>query len=334
VKVERITSLEDLDRTQEEWDEFLFSSEQNCIFLTQEWFYSWWKSFSEDNSLEILIFKDENGDIMGIAPLMVKDKTLQFIASQEVSDYCDFIDKKEGRREFYENLLNYLELNYAEMERIELINVKQSSPSLTFLPQLAENHGFAYVCHEIEVAPFLPLPSSYESYLDQLDKRNRHELKRKLKRVESLEKIKTLRITSPQELKIYTQDFIKLHKNSSAFKAKFWNRKGMTDFFLELINRFSLKGWIELNFLLHEDKVIAALLNFSFFDRLYFYNSTYDREYAWYSPGLFLFNQSLKQAIQEQKKEADFLRGDEKYKYNFGAKDSKIFQILLSLRAN
>jgi CelD/BcsL family acetyltransferase involved in cellulose biosynthesis len=329
MKVERIVSLESLEKSKEEWDEFLFSTEQKCIFLTQEWFTSWWKNFSEDNSLEVLIFKDKNESLIGIAPFMERNKILKFIASQEVSDYCDFITRKEKRREFYENLLNYLRINYSRMQKIELINVNQSSPTLSFLPQLAESHGFSYTCQELEVVPTLTLPISYESYLDQLDKRNRHEIKRKLKRVESLEKIRTQKITDPQELRTHADDFIQLHQNSSPSKGKFWQKKGMIDFFRELIYRFSLEGWVELNFLLYEDKAIAALLNFSFFDRIYFYNSTFDREYAWYSPGLFLFNQSLKEAIQEQKKEADFLRGDEKYKYNFGAKDNKIFQILL-----
>ena len=140
MKTERIASLAALERAQEEWDKFLFSSEQKCIFLTQEWFVSWWKSFSENNSLEILVFRDENKDIAGIAPFMIKDKNVEFIASQEVSDYCDFIARKEERRQFYENLLEYVQKeNDYGWERIELINIKQSSPTLAFLPQLAEN---------------------------------------------------------------------------------------------------------------------------------------------------------------------------------------------------
>lgn len=329
MKIGRINSLGSLEKIQEEWDKFLFSSEHKCIFLTQEWFVSWWKSFSEDNSLEILVFTDENEHIAGIAPFMINDKNIRFIASPEVSDYCDFITKKEKRREFYENLLEYLRRNYSRMEGVELINVHESSPTLSFLPRLAESHGFSYTCQEIEVAPVLNLPASYESYLDLLDKKNRHELRRKLKRVESLGKIKVLKITDPQELRMHTEGFIKLHQNSSSSKEKFWEKEGMAGFFRELIYRFSLKGWVELRLLLYGKKTIAALLNFSFFDRLYFYNSTFDKEYAWYSPGLFLFHQSLKEAIQEQKRKADFLRGDEKYKYNFGAKDNKIFQILL-----
>ena len=65
MKVECIRDPESLEKLKDLWNELLFSSEQNCIFLTHEWISSWWKCFSEDNSLEILIFKDEEGLAIG-----------------------------------------------------------------------------------------------------------------------------------------------------------------------------------------------------------------------------------------------------------------------------
>ena len=87
---------------------------------------------------------------------------------------------------------------------------------------------------------------------------------------------------------------------------------------------------MELIFLYHGDKIMASLLNFMYEDKVYFYNVAYNRDYAWYSPGLFLFDHSIRQAISEKKKEADFLRGREKYKYYFGAIESKIFDLTLT----
>lgn len=332
MEVERIRNLEDLDKKREEWNEFLFQTPKNCIFLTYEWFSSWWKCFSENNSLEILIFKDENNSMAGIAPLMLKEGSLHFIASREVSDYCDFIHAKEKQGEFYENLLEYLAKHYSGIDKIELINIKYPSPTITFLPQLASTYKFTLKSFEAGVAPFLSLPSTYESYLALLGRKSRHELRRKLKRIESLTNVKTLRITDTQELEMYIEEFISLHQKSSASKANFWGKKGMTEFFREFVYRFSLKRWVELNFLLYQDKIIASLLNFSYFNRLYFYNSAYDREYSSLSPGFFLFHHCLKQAIIEGNEKADFLRGEEKYKYDFGAGEDKIFKVLLSFK--
>ena len=162
MKVKKITSLDALEQWREDWDKFLFSSRQNCIFLTQEWFYSLWKNLSDSNSLAILVFKDKEGNISGIAPLMKKGKRLQFIACQEVSDYCDFIYSTRSN-EFYMDFLNYLNEYFRDTEEISLMNIKQSSPTLDILSRLAEKNHFSFSCSEIEVAPFLILPSSYEA---------------------------------------------------------------------------------------------------------------------------------------------------------------------------
>ncbi len=330
MKVERIRDPESLEELKDAWNELFFSSDQNCLFLTHEWISSWWRCFSEDNSLEILIFKDEKGSLAGFAPFMIKNKTLRFIASQEVSDYCDFITHNERREEFYENLLDYLRKNYQDVEKIELMNIKASSPTLSFLPRLAPEHGFSISCTETEVAPLLELPSSYEDYIASLSKKSRHELRRKLRRMESLEGVKITKITNTKELKSSILTFIDFHKEGSPSKEKFWGKKGMTDFFQEIASRFSLQKWVELNLLFYEDRVMAALLNFSYSDQILFYNVVFNRDFARYSPGLFLFNHCLKRAISEGKRKADFLRGREKYKYYFGAEDSKIFRLILT----
>ncbi|MFB0566037.1 MAG: GNAT family N-acetyltransferase [Candidatus Aminicenantaceae bacterium] len=334
MEVERITTLEGLEEVREAWNELLYSSGQNCIFLTNEWFSSWWKCFSEDNSMKILIFRDERGRVIGIAPLMLNGRILKFIASQEVTDYCDFITAKEIRNEFFKKFLEYVKLNFSEIEKIELINIRHSSPTLAMLPELASGYELTFTCLENGVIPYITLPSSYEEYLSGLDKKDRHELRRKLRRTYSLREIKTLRITERRKLQVHAEDFILFHKKSSPSKAKFWQRKGMTDFFSEIIDSFSLRGWVELNFLFCQGEIIAALLNFTYFNRVYFYNSAYNSNFAWYSPGLFLFDHSLRQAIKEQKKEVNFLRGDERYKYNFGADENSIFKIFLSFKVN
>jgi CelD/BcsL family acetyltransferase involved in cellulose biosynthesis len=330
MKVECIRDFESLEELKDSWNELLFSSEQNCIFLTHELISSWWKCFSEDNSLEILIFKDEEGNLVGIAPFMIKNKTLRFIASQEVSDYCDFITLNGRREEFYQNLLNYLKTTYSDVAKIELMNLKTSSPTLSFLPSLAQQHGYSSSYTETEVVPWLELPSSYEDYMKDLSKKNRHELQRKLKRIESLEGVKITKITDTRELQSSLETFIALHKEGSPSKERFWEKKGMSDFFQEIASRFSRQKWVELNFLYYEDRIMAALLNFSYADTIYFYNVAFNKDYARYSPGLFLFNHCIKQAISEGKRKADFLRGREKYKYYFGAEDSKISRLILT----
>ena len=343
MKVESIRDSESLEKLHDKWNELLFSSESDSIFFTHEWVASWWTCFAEDNSLEILIFKDEGGSLAGIAPFMTKGgldksspynegRTLRFIASQEVSDYCDFIMLDSRREEFYESLLSYLRRNYSDIDKIELINIQSSSPALSFLPDLATEYGYSSSFTETEVAPILELPSTYEDYISGLDKKCRHELRRKLRRMESLEGVKVKKITDKNELQSAIETFIALHREGSPSKQRFWGKKGMPAFFQEIASRFSRQKRVELNFLHHEDRIMAALLIFSYSDQVYFYNVAFNKDFARYSPGLFLFNHCIKQAISEGKRKVDFLRGREKYKYYFGAEDSKIFRLELTPR--
>lgn len=330
MKVEHIRDLESLENIKDTWNRLLFASGQNCIFFTHEWISSWWKCFSDESLLEILIFKDEKGNPVGIAPFMIRDECLCFIASQEVSDYCDIITLSDKKEEFYEYLLKFIRENYSGIKKIELVNIKYSSPTLKFLPRLAPRHKYSCSLAETGVSPLLELPSSYEDYMKSLDKRSRHEIRRKLRRVESLDGVEVKKVTDSRDLESAVEAFIALHRKSSPLKQKFWETKGMTSFFREMAHRFSLQNWVELVFLCHKDEMMAALLNFIYSNQIYFYNIAYSRDFARFSPGIYLFNHSIEKAISDRKEKADFLRGREEYKYYFGAKDSKIFCLSLT----
>lgn len=327
--MDRITDFGQFQRLRAEWNSLLSSSEDNSIFLTYEWLISWWKTFSEGKSLAILLIKNEKGECIGIAPLMSEGNIFRFIASQEVTDYCDFIILQGRAEEFYQKFLGYLKIHHLGIERIELMNIKSTSAALTLLPRLAPKHGFSCSFSEIEVTPILKLPHSYQDFLSLLSRKNRHELRRKLRRMEELDDAKIVTVSDSKELHAAIENFIELHRKSDPLKQEFWGKKGMADFFHEIISQFSPRKWVELNYLLDKEKIVASLLNFLYEDRIYFYNIAFDKDYSRFSPGLFLFNHCIKQAILEKKKEADFLRGREKYKYYFGAKDSKIFCLTL-----
>jgi CelD/BcsL family acetyltransferase involved in cellulose biosynthesis len=333
MKIEQIRNFHRFEKIRETWNKVLFSSDQNCIFLTHQWFYSWWKWLSEGKSLEIICSWNDEGRPIGIAPLMKEKNSLAFIASQEVSDYCDFIVLRGKEEEFFQGLLDFIRNQYTEVEKIQLINIKQDSRSIPFMEKTAPKYDFACTASESEVTPVLSLPSSYEEFLSLMSRKSRHELRRKLRRMERLDQVRTVKFADARGLGVSIKRFIELHRHSDASKEEFWKLKGMGDFFQEVALQFSSQKWVELYFLMHEEDLMAALLNFLYKDKILFYNMAYNRDYAWYSPGLFLFHQRLKEAIKEKKKEADFLRGEEKYKYYFGAKQSRIFNLTLLSRA-
>jgi CelD/BcsL family acetyltransferase involved in cellulose biosynthesis len=284
------------------------------------------------SELNILFFWDGANSLVGIAPLMIKDDGLQFIASHEVTDYCDFIFSDKRREEFFYHLWYHIQGNMSRFSRAEFINIPASSPTLSSLTRLASGHGWECETLLSEVAPVLILPESYDGYLQSLDRKNRHELRRKLRKLGSLKDVHIERFADSERLGDALQEFISLHKASSPAKQEFWQKRGMTEFFSRMVHKFALENWAELLLLYVEGRTIAALLDFTNADTVYFYNIAFDSDYSAYSPGFFLFDHAIKQAIADGKAVVDFLRGQEKYKYFFGAKESKIYSLNLKRR--
>lgn len=108
----------------------------------------------------------------------------------------------------------------------------------------------------------------------------------------------------------------------------------MAGFFSMLASLFFRENWAELHMLYVGSCAIAALLSFLGNETVYFYNVAYDKDYSAFSPGFFLFHHAVKRAIVQKKSQADFLRGGEKYKYFFGAQDSKIYNLKLKVPAD
>ncbi|MFQ5814423.1 MAG: GNAT family N-acetyltransferase, partial [Anaerolineae bacterium] len=75
----------------------------------------------------------------------------------------------------------------------------------------------------------------------------------------------------------------------------------------------------------------ATMLNFDYRDSILVYNSGYNpRKYARLSPGIVLLSYCIQWAIESGRAKFDFLRGDEEYKYRFGAQPTEIYRLLIA----
>jgi len=330
MRIEKICSLERLVEVRDEWNALVKSSSQNCIFLTNEWFCTWFDSFGESYQLYVLLFRDQKNRLFGAAPLMKAEGRVQFMASNEVTDYCDFIIEWGREEDFFRIFLEYWQKEFEQKHYLHLINIREESRTLSLLPRMAAKSHFKQTILEAEVASGLDLPLTYEDYLKNLVRKNRHELLRKQRKIESQRGLNHKRVNDPEGVSENIDLFIELHRKSSSSKREFWKKKGMEPFFRTITALFSTNGWIEFNVLHFQDDLAAMLLNFVYHDEIYFYNIAFNPNYAQFSPGIYLFNQSIRRAIEDNKRRADFLRGREKYKYYFGAEECKIMDFTLS----
>ena len=97
-----------------------------------------------------------------------------------------------------------------------------------------------------------------------------------------------------------------------------------------MASAMAAEGLIRLFMLRVNRRPAACVLCFDAGSYLYLYNSGYDPEFSSLSVGLVSKALCVQWAIENGMTGLDFLRGDEPYKYDLGAKDQEIYRIRLS----
>jgi CelD/BcsL family acetyltransferase involved in cellulose biosynthesis len=212
---------------------------------------------------------------------------------------------------------------------MELNGVSEFSPTLQFLPPQMHLSGFHVAQEAEEVALYLDLPQTWEAFLETLSGKDRHELRRKIRRLENEVVLELRRAEGGSSLRADMEIFFDLHRKSRKDKAEFMTPE-MEAFFQEIAARFQERGWLSLSFLKLAGKEVATFLSFDFSGTEYVYNSGYDPDFSRFSPGIVLAAYCIRRAIEKGKAGFNFLRGREDYKYHLGGKEEKIYRIRVS----
>ena len=282
------------------------------------------KHFCQEKDLILLgIYQDNN--YIGYANFEKTADSVVFLGmkpvlnNQEVTDYGDILinsNESIDWSEIWKSILQWFSEN--NFKKIQLDYVREDSKTY----QLFKDKAIKQV-----VAPYIDLPASWEEYLLSLDRVDRKELKRKLRRLEMIKNIYYCRQEVIQE---DFKEFIRLHKLSSQAKNEFMSGE-MKRFFWDLIIEKKPIWQTSLCFLKIEEKNTAALFFFENESQILGYNSGYDPNFNYYSVGLLLHAYKIKQAIESGRKRYDFMRGNERYKFDLGGKAMPLYQIKISL---
>ncbi|MFQ6019797.1 MAG: GNAT family N-acetyltransferase, partial [Dehalococcoidia bacterium] len=179
-----------------------------------------------------------------------------------------------------------------------------------------------------DVCPQVPLPAAWEEYVNGLRRKDRHELRRKLRRLTKDYEVDIQELTAPAEVSGALDDFLRLHTSSRIEKARFMTEP-MKRFFRRVVTALAEEGLVRLYFLTLDGVRAAAVLCFDGPRDLLLYNSGYDPAYASLSVGIVSKALTIKEAIAREKDCLDFLRGAEPYKYDLGARDLNVYRMVI-----
>ncbi|MBW2221258.1 MAG: GNAT family N-acetyltransferase [Deltaproteobacteria bacterium] len=322
------------DMLSQPWNQLITLTSVNTPFLTWQWQKLWWKYWNQGRYLRIITLSEESGRLCGIAPLYSEEtregQKLNLLGSSDFCDYLDFIVTKGEEAHFYHTLLSYLTSSCTEKTTLFLNSLQQNSPTLSFFKRIAHSNDYNIDINLEDKAPSLHLPSSFDLYLKRLTPKNRHEIRRKMRRVEGRAKTTFEKIDHPSKVMQKMPHFMKLFRKSAEKKNHFLNEL-REKFFMALADEFSRMGWLEIFTLSFDEMEVAYLFCFNYQDTLYLYNSAYDPTFYNFSPGIVTITYCLEDAINRGIKRFDFLRGNESYKYHFGAQDHNLYTLTLCL---
>jgi CelD/BcsL family acetyltransferase involved in cellulose biosynthesis len=175
----------------------------------------------------------------------------------------------------------------------------------------------------------ISLPGDWETYLAGIDKKQRHEIRRKMRRAYSGElPVRWYHVEDPATLDSEIEGFLALMAQDEE-KARFLTPAMRENFTLTMRGAFQ-QGYLFLAFLEIGGQKAAAYLNMDFANQLWVYNSGIDVSFNEYSPGWVLLGELLQWANEHKRAAFDFMRGDEDYKFRFGAVKRDVLRVTLT----
>ncbi len=323
MSVNPITSFSD---THEEWDSVLRDSPVASIFLSPEWQEVWWENFSGGRELAGFYVPAEEGTVDALASLSRLGDEIGFVGATDTFDYNDFLVRPGFEESFYPLLLDVLaDRDWSE---VRLDSLVENSPTLVHLPDLARSRGYSVDVELEDVTWGIGLPDEWEEYLGLLSKKNRHELRRKLRRLDTQTDWRWYCLSTPSEVEGSFDEFLSLMRISRPDKEEYMTPTREA-FFRDMTRRMAELDRVRLFFMEMDGAKAAASLCFDYGSARLLYNSGYDPGLSYYSVGLLLHAMCVRDAIDRGIEYFDFLRGPEPYKAHLGGLQKSLYRMVV-----
>lgn len=273
-------------------------------FYTYDWHMAWKKSLAP--TLQTTVYSNDKV----LVSLVKEGDTAHFSGGEEIADYLDCIGNNESKQAFWTQVLPILSTQ--GIKKLQLRNIPAHSPTITALQALGAT------VEEEDMTPTMILPETDEAYLQSLDRKDRHEFKRKVNKFELSYPDIIFSVTK----NINIQTLITLMKRSED-KHIFLTRE-MESFFTNLPTLSDIQ-MLQANLLLKDGTSVASVVLFVVHQTLLLYNSGYDTSFQ--GSGFYLKAKMILWAIENRYKEYNFLQGQERYKYELGGKNVPVYKI-------
>ena len=190
MRVEVFTAVSAFQDLRAEWCQLLSQLPFQSVFFTPQWQETWWRHFGATRQLHMLTVRASDGTLQGLAPLMSSSgidgtSRLELLGDLELCDYLDVLMVPARQREVGSAVVEYLVGNGGDEMEVCLQNLSQHSSTPAVFQDYLLHNGLTVEVEQVETCPTVVLPPEWDAYLAMLRGKDRHELRRKLRRAEA-----------------------------------------------------------------------------------------------------------------------------------------------------
>ena len=289
-----------------------------------------------DAALHTTMRHGHDTDLTPVPP----EATAIFFGASYHADYATILADRADLPAVADAIAGYLATDRlgAPWDVVDLRRLRCGDPTAEALAaavgarEMAE--GWTLNLEREDVCPVVTLPADtdLDGYLATLGKKERHEIRRKVRRAEAAG---VIRLDDSADPIGDLEAFIDLHQKrwgaAGLFPPTIGGDQSRT-FIRRLFELFGSDGPLRLAFLTVGGRRIAAGVHFETPDGYLYYNAGVDPDARELSPGVVMVHAYVERALAAGKRRLDFLRGDEPYKYEWGAVDEPIQRLLVRRR--
>lgn len=349
--VQLLTELTDLHALQPEWERLLAESSSNELALTPTWLLAWWRAYGRSDGRKLRVLACwEGGQLVGLVPLSLRTywyhrvlplRRLEALASgeREEEETCSIYlgpIAARGRealvaRRFAEHLRGG---GGAEVDELVLPYMRKESPMTELLADELRQRGYAISVRDGRQCPHVPLPASFDGYLEALSPKRRYLVRRSIRDLEKWAggELPLRLVQNTSELEHGKRILYELHRER-------WNEDGHDGAFEAVRFRafhesvmvpLLRSGALELMWLEARGQPVAALYTIVWDGRVYAYQMGRRCDLPkGLRPGIAIHALAIRRAIELGRREYDFGSGTSRYKSDLAT----AYRPLVSLRA-
>lgn len=310
------------------WERLVHEDPSATVFHSARFLRTWCRYLQRDCDLR-LRFLTEHEEVVGVVPEVREAspsgrRLVHFAGGEHVTDYLGPISEPDRRDELVDAWQDALAAD-DDWDAIVAGGLPEDAGWHELLSDGATDRGWRVEGPEREdVCPRIDLTGGWDAYLERLSGKQRHEIRRKARKLTRESGVVKLVAVDNDDLPEEVERFVTLHRTATGEKGRFFVDEDMDAFFHAVARQFGSDRTFRLHRLDIDGRPAAMTASFVYTGadgrrEWGLYNSAFDREFGHLAPGMVLVGELIRLAAEDDCQVFDLLRGDEEYKYRFGA---------------